>query len=259
MEIIAFRPPVGTWHGLDTAGDDSSPGYVITPALGEELREKHGIRYVMRYTQTDGEVPEKPKPGGEYGPGVANGCYPLSLQESRWIFGAGLGIGLVQFASWGDARHGSRLGSAMVTSCHRLGFPRGAHLYGDIEGRHATAASDSNVRAYAEAQAAAKIAGGHLGGQYYTGGIMSGRKWGNLAGVTSYWGAAGPLAENPYDRGFHLEQGLPTTVAGLACDRDTMRPDRFGTMPSIFVTPEIASDWYAEAIAPLIGSPHLLT
>lgn len=249
MEIIAFRPPIGVWLGLDTVGDDHSPGYVITPKLAEELREKHKIRWVARYTQRDGEVPEKPIPGGEYGSAVADGCWPLSMQESRWILGGGLGIVLVQFASWGSVRYASKLGSAMVTSCHRLGFPRGGHLYGDIEGKHATVASSADVREFAEASAAAKLAGGALAGQYYTGEIMTGRQWGNLAGVTSYWGAAGPLAENPYDRGFHLEQDNLTTVAGLKCDTDTMRPDRFGTMPSIFCTPKTAIEWQAAAIA----------
>ena len=256
MEIIAFRPPLGVWKGIDTAGDDDSPGYVITAALAEELRGK-GIRWVARYIQYDGEVPEKPKPGGEYGHGVADGCYPLSIVESRWILGAGLGIVPVQFASWGSVRHASLCGSAMVTAGHRLGWPRGIHMFGDTEGPSASNAGASRVTEVCEAMAAAKLAGGQLAGQYYTGGIMSGRQWGRLRGVTSYWGAAGPLAENPYDRGCSIEQDPPTSVCGIRCDTDTMRPDRFGEMPSIVATPEIASDWYAEALAPLIGSPFL--
>ncbi len=257
LQIIAFRPPPGVWAGLDTVGDDNSPGYVITPSLAEELYEKHHIRWIARYMQLDGEVPEKPIPGGEYGPAVANGCWPLSQQESRWILGAGVAIVPVQFASFGGLRAAQRQGAAMVTAARKLGWPLGVHLYNDTEGLYAQQAGYAKVTEVCEAAAAAKLAAGQLAGQYYTGGIMAGRSWGGLAGVTSYWGAAGPLAENPYDRGCHIEQDNLTTLCGLKCDTDTMRPDRFGTMPSIIGTPEIRAAWYAEALATLAGSPAL--
>lgn len=253
MRIIAFRPPLGVWRGIDTAGDDNSLGNVITPELARALRAA-GIHWVARYLRLDGTVPARPVLGGGH-----RGCYELSIAESRWILDEGLGIVPVQFASYGSAGLGNKHGRAMVASARLLGWPTGLHLFGDVEGAAVAAATPPAARAYIEAQAAAVLAGGQLGAVYYTGELpLTGRRIGGLRGVTCYWGAAGPLPRPAYPRMASIEQDPPTRICGIACDTDTMRPDRYGQMPSIVATPEIAAAWYGEALGSLVGSPPLL-
>lgn len=254
MEIIAYRPPPGVWKGIDTAGDDDSVGNVITPEIARKLRAE-GYRWVARYLRLDGTVPERPVPGGGY-----RGCYELSAIESRWILGAGLGIAPVQFAAFGSAADGNRWGRAMVTAARLLGWPRGLHLFADVEGSRVAAATPAEARAFIEAGAAAKIAGGHRGALYSTGELpLSSQQLYGLRGVTCYWAAAGPTRAAPLPRGDAIEQDPPTRVCGIRCDTDTMRPDRRGSCPTIVATPEIAASWHGEALGTLAGAIHLTT
>jgi len=254
LDIIAYTPPAGVWAGLDTAGDDDSPGYVITPELGAELRAE-GIRWVARYTRLDGTVLENPRPGGDW-----RGVYSLSIAESRWILEAGLGIVLVQFGTFGDAADGARYGAAAALATSRLGFPGGAHHFVDVEGSGPAAAGSKACRSYVEAWTDDLLAGGPsapLGGMYLTGQVpLSARKLYALRGVTAYWSAAGPVPPNPLDRGYTIEQQPRSRVCGILADRDTLRPDRMGHCATLIATPEIALDWHLEALTQTLGDLH---
>ena len=251
LQTIPFRPPPGVWKGIDTAGDDNAAGYVITPERAAELRAAD-VFWVARYLRTDGKVPAEPTPGGEYGPGVPDGCYPLSIAESRWILEAGLGIVPVQFGSFGKAHDGAARGDAAVQAADLLGFPKGVHLFADVEGPGPQRAGAAACEQYIEAYAARAIRGQQLAGLYLTGQVpLNSSLLYGLAGISCYWSAAGPVPPNPLPRGYAIEQDRPTRVAGIACDTDTMRPDRFGLCPSIVATPEIAAAWICEAMGRL--------
>lgn len=252
MELIAYSPPAGVWRGIDTAGDDASPGNVITPALGRDLYED-GYRWVARYTRPDGVVIDNPRPGGDW-----QGCYSLSIAESRDILEAGLAIVPVQFGVFGDAARGQAVGRAMAQTHRLLGLPGGVHHYLDVEGSGPASAGAAGCREYIEAASAAALAGGASApavGLYRTGQVpLTGRQTYALRGVTAYWRAAGPLPPDPHPRGNTIEQDPSTRVCGILCDTDTMRPDRLGRCPAVVATPEIAAAWHAEAMAALLVS-----
>jgi hypothetical protein len=220
LELIAYSPPAGVWRGIDTAGDDHSPGNVITEDLARRLYEDEGVRWVARYTRPDGRVLSQPQPGGDW-----QGCYSLSIAESRWILSAGLAIVPVQFGVFGDAARGNDVGRAMAQTHRLLGFPAGVHHFLDVEGGGPARAGAAACRLYIEAAAAAARAGGK-----------------------SAPAAAGPVPPNPLPRGEAIEQDQPTVLCGIACDTDTMRPDRLGRCPVVVATPEIASTWAIEAM-----------
>lgn len=251
MDLIAYTPPPGVWRGIDTAGDDHSPGNVITVELGHSLYDE-GYRWVARYTRPDGVVLDNLKPGGDW-----QGCYALSISESRDILSAGLAIVPVQFGVFGDATRGQEVGRAMAKTHRLLGFPPGVHHYLDVEGSGPASAGRNACKTYIEAAAAAALAGGDSApavGLYRTGQVpLTGRETYRLAGITAYWRAAGPLPPDPHPRGNCLEQDPPTTVCGIACDTDTMRPDRMGLCPTVVATPEIAAAWEAEAMGQLLS------
>jgi hypothetical protein len=257
MELIAYRPPPGVWLGIDTAGDDNSPGNVVTPELGAELYE-YGVRWVARYTRPDGVVTDNPKPGGDW-----QGCYSLSISESRDILGAGLAIVPVQFGVFGDVARGNNVGRAMAQTHRLLGFPGGVHHYLDVEGNGPANAGSAACREYIEAAAAAARAGGDSApavGLYRTGQVpLTARETYGLKGITAYWRAAGPIPPDPHPRGNAIEQDPPTKVCGILCDTDTMRPDRKGKCPAVVATPEIAAAWDAEALAAALERVHATT
>lgn len=263
MDLIAFVPPAGVWKGIDTAGDDYSPGNVVTPDVADQLRTE-GIRWVARYTRPDAVVLDNPKAGGDW-----QGCYSLSISESRWILEGGLGIVPVQFGVFGDVARGQEIGRAMAQTHRLLGFPPGVHHYLDVEGSGPGSAGPARCKEYIEAAAAAALAGGDSApavGLYRTGQVpLTGPETYRLRGITSYWRAAGPLPPDPHPRGNALEQDAPrkdypdsrlgdNRIAGIACDTDTMRPDRMGLCPTIVATPEIAADWRSDAIVAISES-----
>lgn len=258
-EVIALRPPPGTWRGLDTAGDDSSPGNVITPDIARQLRAL-GYWWVARYTRPDGIVLDNPRPGGDW-----QGCYSLSLAESRWILDNGLGIVPVQFGIFGDANRGRDAGRNAATCASRLGFPTAVHQFSDVEGSAPQRAGAAAVKAYQESWAAGNRSGGYPTGMYLTGQVpLTAAQLYGLAGVTCYWSAAGPVPPNPLPRGYAIEQDPPLgdypdtdfrvgdkRVAGMLCDTDTIRTDRYGFGPVLAATPATAAMWYGEAFGNL--------
>jgi hypothetical protein len=240
MDLIAYRPPPGVWRGLDTVQH-------LTPDYGRAIYGL-GYRWVGRYLRRDGVVLDGPRAGGEYGAAVADGCDSLSLRELRDILGAQLAVLPVQYGSFGSASDGQQLGAAAVQSARLLGLAQGTHLWADLEGGAPELAGHAAVRAYVEAWAAAVTAGGYLAGLYSTHvGLTSGQLYG-LAGITSYWSAAGPPPHNPLPRGFAVEQDLPHDVLGRDADSDTLRQDRAGEAPALVATPEIAQALEAEAL-----------
>lgn len=249
MEIIALTPPPGVWRGIDTAGDDDSPGNVITPELARALRSE-GYRWVARYTRPDGRVMANPTPGGDY-----QGCWHLSLREQEDILTAGLGIEPIQFGVFGDAAYGAEKGQAAAHCAGLYGWPAAVHHHLDIEGGRPIGAGAAAVKGYIEAWAGGNTA--TRSGMYYTSDFgLGARGLYQLRGITSYHRAAtDPLP--PSKRAAAIGQDFPTTICGIRCDPDVMRPDLFGSCPSIVATPEIASDWYGEAIGALLSSPHL--
>lgn len=255
MDLIAYKPPPGTWRGLDTVGDDDSPGAVITRELAERMHAD-GYRFVARYLRYDGVVLDGPRPGGEYD-GGPDGCYSLSIRELRDAIDGGLAVLPVQYGTFGDAAHGQRLGKAAVQSARLLGLPQGAHLFCDLEGAGPRSAGPTRITAYVEAWAAAVTAGGFLAGLYLTDVGLTARQLYGLRGVTCYWSAAGPVPANPLPRGYSLEQDRLTTVCGMRCDTDTVRTDRMGDGPALVASPDIAAAWHGEAMGMLSGCDYL--
>jgi len=245
MELIAYQPPPGTWKGLDTAGDDNSPGNVITPEIAAQLHSE-GFRWVARYTRPDGTVLDNPKPGGDY-----QGCYSLSIAEMRWVLDAGLGLVPVQFGVFGDVNYMHDRGRSAAGCARLYGWPK-VHHFADVEGNGPASVSSRECANRIEAWAAANNTGGGITGLYRTGQVpLSAAQTYSLAGVTCYWAAAGPQPPNPAPRGDCIQQRLPSHAAGMACDVDYMRQDNMGQMPFIVATPEIAAAWHAEALANL--------
>lgn len=250
MNLTAYQPPQLPWQGIDTAGDDDSPGNVITPELGRELYAA-GIRWVARYTRPDGVVLDNPKPGGDW-----QGCYSMSIAESRWILEAGLMPVPVQFGIFGDDARASAAGRAMAQTHRLLGFPAGVHHYFDVEGGRPKGAGRPACRSYIETAAAAALAGGASAprcGLYHDDLPLSGHQLYQLAGITSYWAACGPTPPVVYYRGPSILQRLPGEMCGLKCDRDVMIPDGTESMPVLVATPEIVAAMESEAIGRLMA------
>jgi hypothetical protein len=251
MELIAFRPPPGTWLGFDTV-------HCLSEDKAREFYDE-GYRAVFRYSRRDGTVLDNPIPGGEYGDAVANGCNSLSISESRNILKSGLAIGLVQFGAFGSASYGTQLGAAAAAVTRRLGFPP-HHHYMDVEGSAPQSAGAGKVRLYTEAWAAAYNApiDEDLAGLYYNFTCLDARGLYGLRGVTCYWMAAGPVPFSPHPRGESIRQRVPSEVCGIQVDRDHIRTDNLGDGPLLVGTPEIAAAWYGEAIGHLVGLPFLI-
>lgn len=264
MEIIAYRPPPGVWRGIDTAGDDSAPGRVITYERALELRAL-GYYWVARYTTWDGWVPEKCKDGGEYGPNLPNGCYPLSYEESRWILRGGLWVVPVQFGRFGRPPDGATEGRAMAAALRRLAFPLQVHHHMDVEGSAVNRAGPHRARSYMEAKAAANNSSGGLTGLYYTKAVpLTGPELYGLRGVTSYW-VAGYPGDSPWPRGPSIVQDPPRkdwpdeemwfgdkVVADVLCDTNTMYPDRMGQCPIVVATRESAERCHMDAFTNVV-------
>ena len=248
MNLIAYQPPPMPLQGLDTAGDDDSPGNVITPELARRLHAE-GIRWIARYTRPDGVVLDEPKPGGDW-----QGCYSMSIAESRWILEALIMPVPVQFGTFGGEGRARDVGRAMATTHRLLGFPPGTHHYFDVEGGGPKAAGQRLCRRYIETAAAAATAGGASAprpGLYHDDIPLSGHQLYQLAGITSYWAACGPTPPVCYYRGESILQRLPGELCGIRCDRDVMIPDGLGGMPWCVATPEIVAALEAEAIGRL--------
>jgi hypothetical protein len=252
-ELIAFRPPPGTWKALDTVAvlsDDQLDGF-----------SNDGYKCIFSYSRRDGEVLDNPIPGGEYGDAVANGCNSLAISTSRRYLKRGFALSLVQFGAFGSASYGTQMGRAAAASSRRLGFPGGHHHFCDVEGNGPQSAGPAKVETYVEAYSGACMAGGSgapLAGMYYNFTCMDARQLYALRGITCYWAAAGPVPFPPYPRGNSVEQRAPSTHHGVEIDRDTIRTDRFGEGPLLVGTPEIVATWYAQAIGVLAGSPFLV-
>jgi len=244
-ELIAFRPPPGTWKALDTVA-------VLTD---EQLDAFHadGYKVIFGYSRRDGTVLDNPVPGGEYGDAVANGCNSLAISTSRRYLSKGFALSLVQFGAFGSAGYGEQLGKAAAAASSKLGFPEGHHHFADIEGKAPQAAGADGVGRYVQPWARSCRDGGPRAGMYYNFTCMSARQLYALRGVTCYWAAAGPVPPPPYPRGNSIEQRAPSTHYGVEIDRDTIRTDRMGDGPVLVGTREIVASWYAEAMAQTIG------
>jgi len=242
MDVVLFRPPPGAWRAFDTAGDDDSPGCVVTPELAAAFRAD-GYRAVFRYTAPDGIVPSNPVPGGDW-----QGVYKLSLAERDWILEGGLAIGLVQFGVFGDASYARRNGMAAAKCARLLGCPPGVTHFMDVEGGKPAAAGPAACRRYAETWAKHNNAGGDLTGLYRNGLVpLDSRQTYGLAGVTSYW-TGWPVSPNPLPRGECVLQDFPTREHGIKIDPDTIITDGRGSGPVLIGTRDIVVQWYTDAM-----------
>jgi hypothetical protein len=250
-DAVTSTFPAGVWKGIDTAGDDRSPGYVITPEVAAELLAL-GYRWVARYISLDGSVLDRPLYGGDY-----LGCYSLSQAEAGWILDAGLGLLLVQ---WGPRAGdlltpelGYQRGLAAAAAREVMGLPVGSHLMCDLEGRAAARAGRSLCLAYVKRWAEGGRSRGDLAGAYIGDGTvpLSAQDLHGIPGVTCYWSAAAGPPPNPLPRGYAIEQDMPTTVAGIRCDTDTIRQDRRAQGPVLCATEGTRLLWYQEAMGEL--------
>lgn len=245
----AITPPPIQWRGIDTAGDDSAEGYVITPERARSLREQ-GIWWVARYLRLSDDPLPRRVAGGDHA-----GCYSLSLEEMDAIVGVGLGLVPVQWGSSGRDVLGRDLGWARgelaIDQARALGIPDGVHLWCDLEGRAAARAGMGACQRYVAAWARVVTMRGYRAGLYVgdPGVPLTASQLYGIPHVTSYWRAAtrgGPPA--PYPRGWSIVQGRPTTVAGIRCDTDILGPDWLGEVPVIAGTAELDTSLRAQAI-----------
>lgn len=251
LQRIAIRFPPGTWRGIDTAGDDHSPGFVITPEVAQKLREK-GYWWVARYIPFEvSDVLDEPRAGGDH-----RGCYSLSRAEVDWILGAGLGLLVIQWGPRGGEQLLGALGRARGEGANAvadaLGLPEGIHLGCDLEGRAAAQAGRSGCLSFLARWGQGATRDARRRALLYDGDGMvplSAQDLYGLADFDCYWSAAAGPPPNPLPRGLSIEQDPPTRVAGIACDTDTIRQDRRGEGPILTATPEIAAAWHTEALA----------
>ena len=221
--IVLPSGPV--YRGIDTV-------HVITPEIAESLKAE-GYSWVSRYIPRDSRRLVKPDARG----GDWLGCWTLSEMELGWILDSGLCLLPVQ---WGPTRGevltaegGHETGRHARSAARAMGVPAGVHLFADVEGNAARRSGRNGCKEWIEAWAAAVS-----GGDVYKAGLYIGdpgvpltfAQLYGLRGITSYWSAANaPVA--PLPRGYAVEQDPITEVAGIQCDTDTIRADRFGDVP----------------------------
>lgn len=261
MELIAYTPPPVVLRGLDTGGDDNAERSPVIDT--ERARRIHdlGYRWVARYTRPDGVVLSNPKAGGDW-----QGCYSASISEVRDILSEGVMVWLNQFGIWRDVQGMHKAGKAAAQCARLLGCPTGIHHSMDVEGRGPKASGKTECKARIEAWGAANGAGGYKSAMYYDNIPLQGFGLYRLKGIDCYWQAGAPLSQPPMPRGAGIEQDPPRGdkpdgemwfgdkyVAGVLVDTNTVRPDRFGSMPTFLATPDIAAAIEAEAVGQLLS------
>lgn len=267
MELIAYTPPPMVLRGIDCAGYDHAPRSPVIDA--QRARELYalGYRWVSRYTRPDGVVLDNPRPGGDW-----QGCYSMSIAESRWILEARLLILQNQFGIWRDTNAMSDAGKAAASCTRLIGAPVEVHHSMDVEGRGPKASGAAECRERIEAWAAGNNAGGGRTCLYSDNTPIQGFGLYQLRGVTCYWLAGAPLQPAPMPRAAGIEQDPPRgdkpdhemwlgdkMVADVLVDTDTIRPDRFGHMPTLIGTPEAAVALEVEFIQLAASRPFVAT
>lgn len=193
IQRIAASFPPGTWRGIDTAGDDHSPGNVVTVELARALRAA-GYWWVARYLRRDGVAFERPTLGGDVDHGS---IYPLTLVEVDWILEGGLGLLAIQTGPTGRDELGATLGlergEAARLGAVALDLPMGVHLGCDLEGRAAARAGRGGCLAFLGTwQRSARQGRAYRALQYTGDGTvpLTGRDLHGLPGFDCYWSAA---------------------------------------------------------------------
>jgi hypothetical protein len=267
MELIAYTPPPMVLRGIDCAGWDPAPRSPVIDAQRARDLYALGYRWVARYTRPDGVVLDNPKPGGDW-----QGCYSTSIAESRWILGANLLLLQVQFGIWRDTNSMHDAGKAAASCTRLIGAPAEVHHSMDVEGRGPKASGAPKCKARIEAWAAGNNSSGGRTVMYSDNTPLSGFGAYRLRGVDRYWQAGAPLQGAPMPRGFGIEQDPPRgdkpddqlwfgdkMVCDVLVDTDTMRPDRFGDMPTLIGTPEAAAALEAEYVMSAVERPFAAT
>jgi hypothetical protein len=229
--------PVG-W-GIDTAGSDTSPGGVLTPAwlatAAADERLDWRPTHVARYLAPSGTVRTHTVAGGD-----VRGCWSISRRELEAVAGSGLHLRLVQFpVDWWrrlDATLGELLGAAAVTAREALGLPPGGHLWCNWEGRQARYAGASASYAFLDTWSRAVVRGGDRAGLYVGDDSVPllGPALYRLPHVSSYWGGVSAWrnpAMSPDPRGWAIRQRAPSVLHGLTVDWDECRVDGRGETP----------------------------
>jgi hypothetical protein len=205
VTLAAAPAHAGIW--LDT----STP---LTSAVADTV-VRFGAVGIMRYV---------PLPGND-------AAADISAAELELLCGKGLQVLLVQHCRLGpwtaSAERGMGDGSVAAGFAVRCGYPRGAHLYVDLEDM---AATDEAAAIHANAWGAAVVGAGFAFGVYHGFSVpLSAEQLYHELIADSYWTdmAVRPVAV----RGNAIVQGPPLTLGGVQFDRNTLAADKLGQVP----------------------------
>ena len=188
----------------------------VSPYVAKVLRAA-GKVWIARYL---------PLPGNS----AAN---DLGAFELETLTGAGLTVSAVQHVRsghWNPVEHsGETDANAAVSHALSVGFPKGCHLYLDLESMSGTA---EDAIGFANDWAATVKAAGYRAGCYHGFDVTldPGKLFHDLD-FDSYWAAPGPWTVSV--RGDAIKQGLTLSIVGLEFDVDELKRDALGDLPFV--------------------------
>jgi hypothetical protein len=188
---------------------------VVTAAAAEELRAA-GFTFCLRYlSRAEGQG------GGD-----------LTPAEAARILGAGLALMAVQHVSrrgWvPSVELGRSYGRNAALNATEVGFPPGVNVWLDLEGVLGSVAAEE-VIGYCNAWSGEVEAAGYVSGLYVgPEAVLGGNDLYWRLRTRHYWRSAARVPRIPH-RGYQMFQALaPSPIAGIAIDRNVVKPDNFG-------------------------------
>ncbi len=159
----------------------------------------------------------------------AAGAGDITAAEVERIMRRKKGLGLVQHVRvppWNPARFsGHDDAMAAVSRAYAVGYPKGAHIFADLEGIEGT-----GTKTWANDWADAIVSEGYRAGTYVGYSVpLTPEELYKLHRMTSYWSDAG--TRQVAVRGFALKQKAQIFIGGVAFDPDIVTVDHKGETP----------------------------
>lgn len=209
MPIVARRALPGEYV------DASTP---MTPPVLAAVKAS-GKLGIIRYVPLPGVVSRADISAGELAAIAADGMASWLVQH-------------VRFAGWDPGAHnGANDAQAAVQAAQLAGYPKGGHIFVDLEGM---AGTTSAAITFATAWQAVIIAAGYAAGCYVGYQVpMTAAQLYLLHGFNQYWKGWGGTV--PTVRGCSVVQGPEVMIGGATFDLDRVGADLLGDLPMVAV------------------------